>query len=248
MAHRFTPVYFVVLFLVTLRANSQNIYTAAAEEFIFSLGHVETDTPQLKNVVRFSGFFHFQEQVHFDFSNSFGIYSGLCLRNIGLITHTAEGYKIKERSYSLGVPLAIKVGDFKNRFHVAVGGEAEMMFAWKRKIFVRDTKIKNSKWFSDNVNIFNPSVFAEVKFYKGQYIRVKYYLLDFLNYQGLTIPDATLPAGYKFLPDYGKSSQLFSVSIGTVISKRRNGSQNAKPTKTGTSTESSIPGINYLTN
>jgi hypothetical protein len=207
-----------LIFMFTLRASAQ-WYTAAAGETIFSLGHVDAGDVNLTDVLRFSPVFNYQQTLHKDFSPSVGFYTGLGLRNVGLITHTPEGYKIKERSYSLGLPLALKVGNMEKTL-VAFGVEGELMFAWKRKVFVDDQKTKYYAWFSDNVNIFNPSVFLEVRFFKGQYIRAKYYLLDFLNYdevKNLAIP--TIPTT-TFIPEYGKSSELFYISLGTVILKK----------------------------
>ena len=197
-------------------------YLATAGETIFSYGDVDAGSTDIKPVVRFSPVFNFQEQIHFNFSRNVGIYTGLGFRNVGLIskinydiidtagTHFGKEVTIKERSYSLGLPLALKFGDLDEGVNFAIGGEAEVMFAYKRKIIDGDTKNKSDSWFDDNVTIFNPSVFAEVKFKKGQYIRFKYYILDFLDYQGVTLIDQT------FLPEYGKSSPLFYVSLGAV--------------------------------
>jgi len=223
---------------------SQEIYTSGAGETIFSLGDVDAGADPIKNVLRFSPFFNYQQQVHFDFSNHVGFYTGLCVRNVGLITHTVEGYKIKERSYSLGLPAVLKLGNFSKGINLGVGVEAELMFAWKRKIFVGDTKTKNSAWFSNNVNIFNPSVLAEVRFYKGIYVRFKYYLLDFLNYKGLTIPTPLLNPTTKVLPDYGTSSKLFYLSFGTVFGKKDLKSTKTVNTQTSyTTTDGFFPSV-----
>ncbi|MEO6168954.1 MAG: hypothetical protein ABIO46_05655 [Chitinophagales bacterium] len=207
----------------TEKTSSVDIYTAGAGETIFSWGKVDAGAADVQNVVRFSPVFNYAQQVHFDFSNSVGFYTGLGIRNVGLITHTdIDGFeiKIKERSYGLGIPIVFKVGNMKKGINLGVGGEAEFMFAWKRKIFVGDdTKTKDYEWFSDNVNIFNPSLLAELKFFRGQYIRFKYYLDDFLQYKGgLTIP--IIQAPNNTLPDYALSSQLMYISFGAVIARK----------------------------
>ena len=221
------------LLFAVLRTNAQSTgstnkpYLASTGETMFSWGNVDAGDVDVENVVRFSPVFNFGQQVHIDFSNSFGLYSGLSVRNVGLITHLEmSGYdvKIKERSYSLGLPLALKIGNFEKNTNLAIGGEIEMMFAWKRKIFVGDdVKTKDYDWFSDEVNIFNPSLFAEIKFYRGVYIRYKYYLDDFLNYQngGLVVPIPGVGSPENTLEDYAKSSQLMYVSIGTAISDKK---------------------------
>lgn len=194
-------------------------YLASAGETIFSLGIVESKSSDLSPVVRFSPVFNIQEQMHFDFNDHFGIYTGIGVRNVGLISHVTDlsgnTEKIKERSYSLGVPLAFKFGDLKSGSNLALGVEAELMFAYKRKIIQGDHKNRYTAWLSDNVNNFNPSFYAELKFQKGQYIRVKYYLRDFLNYRGITLING------ETVPDYGPKSPLFYVAIGTVTLKQK---------------------------
>lgn len=224
---------FVLLLSAGYSVKAQtDIYLGFAGETIFSLGNVDAGADPMKDVVRFAPFFNLAQQVHFDFSKLVGFYTGLGVRNVGLISHTVEGYKIKERSYGLGIPLVLKIGNLAKGINLGLGGEAELMFAWKRKIFVGDTKTKNAAWFSDNVNIFNPSLLAEVRFYKGTYIRFKYYLDDFLNYQGLVIPTPTLPTTTKTLPEYGKSSQLMYISIGTVVTNKKSSSSAPSGTQT----------------
>jgi len=211
--HRISLFVFTVI-ISCFGASAQQSYFATAGETIFSVGTVGSDSSDLSAVVRFSPIFNLQVQFHHDFSEHVGIYTGLGVRNVGLITHYTDSFnddeKIKERSYSLGIPLALKLGDLKGGTNFALGAEAEFMYAYKRKIKLGDHKDKFSGWFNDNVNIFNPSVFAEVKFRQGQYIRFKYYLLDFLNYKGIKLLDGEI------LSDYGPESPLIYVSLGMV--------------------------------
>ncbi len=205
-----------------LPAFSQGYYLASAGESIFSIGTVDAGDADIRPVLRWSPVFNFQEQVHFDFSNTFGIYTGLGIRNVGLISKVdyllsddfggtiQKTVTIKERSYAMGLPLIFKLGDMKDGVYFAAGAEAELMFAYKRKIIDENTKNKTSRWFDDNVNLFNPSVMAEVHFPKGQYLRFKYYLLDFLDYKGIKLIDGVE------LPDYGENSPLFYVAFGTI--------------------------------
>ncbi len=208
--------------LCSSSAFSQGYYLASAGESIFSVGTVDAGDADIRPVLRWSPVFNFQEQLHFDFSHSFGIYTGLGIRNVGLISKVdylftddvggtlQKTVTIKERSYALGLPLLFKLGDMKEGVYFAAGAEAELMFAYKRKIIDENTKNKTSRWFDDNVNIFNPSVMAEVHFPNGQYLRFKYYLLDFLDYKGIKLIDGME------LPEYGDSSPLFYIAFGTI--------------------------------
>src|SRR3954469_7046220 len=168
-----------------------NWYTMSASELIFSGGEVKSGGKTLDNVIRFSAFLHFQQQFHYNFNNTFGLYTGFGLRNVGFINRinisdSLGDVTVKQRSYSLGVPLALKIGNMKKGVFLALGAEAELMFAYKQKILYNDQKYKYDKWFSDKVNIINPSVFADIRFKQGSYIRVKYYLLDFLKDQDMS--------------------------------------------------------------
>lgn len=116
----------------TLAAFSQkDVYWTSGGELIFSWGQLAyTDNFQNANTdaeianypVRFTCFLHFQQFVNLDFGNNIGVMSGFALRNIGMISdeNTPDAYgpsnttytntKIIRRTYSLGVPLAIKLG------------------------------------------------------------------------------------------------------------------------------------------
>lgn len=214
-------------------------YIMNASEMIFSGGKIETSQAiaginQLgssENVVRFSAFFHFQQQMHFNFNKNLGIYTGLGIRNVGFI-NTFSGLekkiRVKQRSYSLGVPLAIKAGDLNGYYFVA-GAEAELMFAYKRKVFYDGDKSKKSQWFSDDINLFNPGIFAEVHFKGGSYVRAKYYLMDFLKNETETF---VLPDDGRIVSYQVDSSKLFYISIGTSIKAKKTKARNTSSTPT----------------
>ena len=216
-------------------------YSKNANEFIFSWGNVNDDSSHVNGfggavinatpVVRFSAFFNSQEQLHYDFNRTFGFYTGIGIRNIGFINNFGDSIKIKQRQYALGVPLALKIGSLKKGVYLALGGELELFFNYKQKVFYNNSKQKFSEWFSTrNSELLHPSVFAELNFKQGQYIRFRYYLTDFLkentkgvNYLG---NERTLP--YDFKP-----STLMYISIGTAIDwddmkKSKNKSSNLK--------------------
>jgi hypothetical protein len=172
---------FVVLFGFSIPSSfSQKIYRTTGGELIFSFADVEQYGNNVPTNMRFTMFFHFSEKIHFDITNNLGFYSGMGIRNVGLITDQ-ENYKIKRRSYMLGVPLAFKLGSFKDNFYVYAGGEYELLFHYKQKLFVDGNKTKSSEWFSNRTNRFLPSVFAGIQFPKGVNLKFKYYLDDFLN-------------------------------------------------------------------
>lgn len=211
--------YFTLIFLLAIKFNNaqtpeKKYYWAGSSEFIFSLGNLETKAPVIKEspVIRFSGFFNYQSQFHYNFSNNLGFYTGLGIRNIGFINKLDDSIKVKQRVYSFGIPLAVKIGNMDKSAYAAFGGELELFFNYKQKTFYGDTKSKFNDWFSDRTDLLNPSVFLELKEKRGGYIRFKYYLNDFLNPEKQTITVNNI--AYPFYP---VKSNLFYISIGSTL-------------------------------
>ena len=218
---------------ITQRTPVKSWYAMNSGEFIFSAGELKISDKAVydpfgsintitepDNIIRFSAFFHTSQELHYNFSNVFGFYTGLAIRNVGFInTMKVGGEKLtlKQRSYSLGIPVAVKIGNMQTYFLTA-GIEPEIMFAYKRKIFFDGDKSKKSQWFSNDVNVFNPSLFAQINFKGGFYIKAKYYLNDFLtsNQESFNLPDKPVSVSYKV-----DSRKLFYVSIGTSIKNRK---------------------------
>jgi len=209
-------------------------YSASVSELIFSgvmLGNVSIFNPDVlsttpittnesNTIPRFSLFFHLGEQFHFNFANSFGIYTGIGVRNTGMINRIADTLKVKQRVYSVGVPLAIKLGNMGKKSYLALGGEIEFFFHYKQKTFLgtgRGNKVeKFDEWLSNRHNLINPSVFVEYVGGKGTYIRLRYYLNEFLlpGKQTLRVNNVN----YRWVPE---QSTFVSLSIGTVVADKR---------------------------
>jgi len=182
-----------------------DVYAVTGGELLFQtaeLGFKESyaaanpNNLQVGNPVRFTCFFHVGQYVHMDFSNNIGFFSGMAIRNVGFIsdeklditddgTENATDYKIIRRSYMLGVPLALKLGSFKNQAFIFAGGEYELNIVFKEKYWnstERDgAKTKNVDWFSDKTPLFIPSVFAGIQFPGGVNVKLKYYLENFID-------------------------------------------------------------------
>jgi hypothetical protein len=196
--------------------STKTAYFASASEIIFSWGDVTAAAvpgqTQIdpKAILRFSPVFNIEEQFHYDFAKSVGLYTGLSLRNVGFINELNDTVKMKQRVYTLGVPLALKLGQVNGGNYLTVGAEAEFAIAYKQKVFVNDEKNKTVEWFSDRTNIFLPSAFVELKSQSGVYLKFKYYLTDFLTENN----QKTNVSGVDFVPT---KSTLMYLSIGMVI-------------------------------
>jgi len=190
-------------------AKTKEMYTVSATETIISWGNVESAGLDIKNIGRFSPVINFGQQLHIDFSEKSGFYTGLSVRNVGIITELNDSVRVKQRVYTVGIPVAFKAGDMDGNLFAA-GFEAEFAINYKQKVFVNEEKSKSNIWFSDRTNIFLPSVFAEVKSKYGNYIRFKYYLTDFLQEgnQKVNVP------GVNFNPT---NSTMMYVSVGLMM-------------------------------
>ena len=209
----------------------QRTYFATVSEGILSvgnLGNVTINTPNTESssvntpnpIPRYSTFFHIGEQFHVNLGKSFGLYTGVGVRNIGMINRLNDTIKIKQRVYALGIPVGIKIGDMQKRLYAALGAELELFFNYKQKTFLgsgRGDKVeKFNEWFSDRTPLLNPSLFLEFKFKKGTYLKLRYYPLNFLvaDKQNFTVNN--IKTGFR-----PETSQLFALSFGRVIGKKR---------------------------
>jgi hypothetical protein len=215
------PLVILFLFLGALSSYSQEVaspvkktntvYSASVSETIFSFGIVDAAPLNTGTIVRFTPFFNFGQQLHVDFNEKLGMYFGLGIRNVGMINDLNDSVRVKQRTYNVGIPIALKFGDM-NGWQGALGVEAEFAIAYKQKVFVNGEKRKSGSWFDDRTNIFLPSVFAELKGKQGNYVRFKYYLTDYLTAnQQINVP------GVEYRPT---QSQLFYISFGYVIKNR----------------------------
>src|SRR5690606_17090973 len=168
-----------LLFLAGSLAIAQDIpstnpwYMVSASETILSWGNVKATGLDTKNVGRFTPFINVGLLLHRDFNVKTGFYTGIAVRNVGIITALNDSIRLKQRVYTVGIPIALKYGDMKGNL-VAAGFDNEFAVNYKQKKYVNDEKSKTNVWFSDRTNIYLPSVFAELKSKKGNYVRFKY--------------------------------------------------------------------------
>lgn len=187
-------------------------YPVAATETIFSWGNVKATGLETGNILRFTPFVNLGVQLHKDFSEKSGFYTGFAIRNVGIITDLNDSVRIKQRTYTLGIPLALKFGAMDGNM-VALGIDNEFAINFKQKVFVNDEKAKTNVWFSDRTPFYLPSAFIELKSKMGNYIRFKYYLTDFLQAENQKVN----VAGVNLNPT---QSTMMYISVGYAIKSR----------------------------
>ena len=229
-----TKIAVIVLLGFSLSANAQDSivakhnaaptrkwYGMTGAQLIFSKGEVMDNQSYIPNILRFTCFFHVQHQFNYDVGRAFGFYTGFSLINVGFINSIGlpdgSSATLKQRSYSFGIPLGFKFGNMPHGDYLALGAEGECMFAYKQKILYNGTKtIENDAWFSnDHVNLFNPSLFAELRFHNGTYIRFKYYVLPFLQDKTNNLNIGNYQVAYT-----PEKSALYYVSVGVLLKKK----------------------------
>jgi hypothetical protein len=230
----------ILTFIGTLNAQTK-LYRTSGGEFIFSWGELQlTESYKQANPgvsisdepLRFTCFLHLGHFVHLDLNNILGVYTGVGLRNVGMISNEilpdpVNGgtfkSKIIRRTYSVGVPVAVKIGSFKDNFNIYAGGEYECAFHMKEKYWDQhhrsSTKVKRTGWMPEQITRFLPSAFVGVQFPKGINVKFKYYLENFLNHD-YTISENEIRDVVSNVSRY-ETSQLMYISLSWHFSKKK---------------------------
>ena len=223
----------LTMVIASVETNAQRIYHSNGGEIIFSGADVNFNGTNVNTNIRFTLFFHAQHHLNIDLTDNIGLFTGIGIRNVGLITEDRyqnvgfsdidsehpnwnKNTKVKRRSYSLGFPLAIKLGSFGKNFFLFAGGEYEWMFHYKQKLFIDDNKVKFKEWTSDRVNPWVPSLFAGIQFPQGFRLKFKYYMDDFLN-TSFTGEDFGQQVDYSQF----ESTGMWYVSLAFMINKKQ---------------------------
>ncbi|MCP1381720.1 hypothetical protein [Runella salmonicolor] len=198
--------------------SSKIYYTQGGNGALLSFSQVTRNGKEVGSIPRFTLFFNLGTNANLDLGNHFGVFGGLNLTNIGMITEEeivgtvkTDKFKTKQRVYAVGIPVGIKIGDLRN-FYVYGGAEAGFAINYKQKDFINGEKVdKFNEWFSNRTNAFMPAVFVGFQAKNGFGLKVQYYLNDFLN-QGFS------EGGVK--PYAGTESQIFFLTLGYNFNKK----------------------------
>lgn len=159
-------------------------YWSFASEMIFSFAQLDNAGNEEGNIMRWSPVFNLQSMYNYDLNKSFGLFTGVAVRNVGFIyedPYDPNNTKFKFRTYNLGVPVGFKIGKMGDLLFFG-GYEIELPITYKEKQFVNESKErKDLVWFSDKVEFFQHSVLAGVQLPYGATVKFKYYFSNFHN-------------------------------------------------------------------
>ena len=206
------------LLLITIGAKAQDntkVYGSFASEMIFSFATIEnTDSSgqvyDQGNIMRWAPVLNVQGMLNIDFHNTFGLFTGGAIRNVGFIYENPldeNNTKFKFRTYNFGIPVGIKIGKL-DKFCLFGGYEIEFPFAYKEKHFVNEEKVvKEVIWFTDRVEPVQHSLLGGIQFPYGAVLKFKYYLTNFHNRDYIAMVDGVETKPYDF------KSNIFYFSI-----------------------------------
>ena len=187
-------------------------YWSSGSEIIFSFATIDDNGSESGNIMRWAPVFNLQAMFNYDIGKNFGLFTGIAVRNVGYIY---DNYTLNEneqeitvkkkfRTYNLGVPIGLKLGNIKKMFFYG-GYEFEMPFHYKEKTFRDEKKEKFSAWFSNRVEQFQHGFIVGIQFPYGANIKFKYYVSSFHN-QNYTETNGSKP--YE-----GLNSNIFYFSL-----------------------------------
>jgi hypothetical protein len=161
-------------------------YTTSDDDgFIFSWVMYPNDFSN----VRFSAFLNTGVRYNYNVTKKVALFSGLTLRNVGLADRTTgltNNIVRRARNYYIGVPLGLRIGDFRKKTEIDFGGGVDFTLHHKEKIWIEGDKGKtkdklNCEWFDNKYSPFvNPYIFVSAKV-KGTGLKFQYYTGEFLK-------------------------------------------------------------------
>ncbi|HEY3385766.1 MAG TPA: hypothetical protein VGK46_04595, partial [Saprospiraceae bacterium] len=174
------------LFLATVPAYSQSrFYNTYGAEMIFSFANIEDNGVEQESRMKWAPVLNIQSYLNKDLSDKFGLFTGIALRNVGygyknyFDEEAQKIYEKKFRSYNLGFPIGIKVGNL-SEFFVFAAYEIDIPFAYKEKTYDDGAKIrKDITWFSDRQQRFQHGVMAGFQLTTGANVKFKYTFNEF---------------------------------------------------------------------
>lgn len=156
-------------------------YVTNVESNLLQFATIEQGNKAMTSIPRYTYFFNMGFDADFRTSRGTSLFTGLNMKNIGMIIKYNDSIREKHRVYTVGAPFGFKFHS-ANKKDIVFKAGADLSFGvnYKSKRFVNDKKTKQSEWFSNRTALFFPSLFAGLSV-KGVSISANYYLNNFFN-------------------------------------------------------------------
>jgi hypothetical protein len=203
------------------KAQTGEFYTTFGSEMIFSFASIDDNGKETGGVLRWTPVINLQTMVNYDPAKSFGLFSGIGVRNVGFIyddytdPETGDVVKKKFRNYNIGIPVGIKIGNVERLF-VYGGYEIEFPLAYKEKTFQNEIKSKFTVWFSKRVPTFYHTFIAGIEFPYGANLKFKYYLTNFHNKDYISTVN-----GVQYKPYQNLNANVFYIALSFNLFKNK---------------------------
>lgn len=163
------------------KSNNKFSVSSSADASMFQLALLDIANSQSLSTLRYSWFWNAGFDLNYKVASKVSIFSGLAVKNLGLIRKDDSSTR-KYRTYSLGIPLGLKIST-SSKSYLLVGGGVDFPFNYKAKVWVngRENKVKSNEWFSNEVNPVQPFATLGYRFNKPLQVKFHYYPNNFWN-------------------------------------------------------------------
>ena len=138
--------------LTAVSSQAQGVYGMFESKTLFQVGMVQDSSgAAVQSNVRFAPFANYSLQLHADVSKKLGFYTGIGIKNQGLILKNyVTDLSSKHRAYCLSIPVGVKIGNMEKETYFFFGAELLWQFSYKEKVFDGSQKAKRNNSFYKN--------------------------------------------------------------------------------------------------
>jgi hypothetical protein len=154
--------------------------TSGVESNLIQFAKMDVFGYRQTTIPRYTYFFNMGVDANLKLSKHLKLYSGLSLKNIGLIVKQNDSVRWKYRVYTIGAPIGFKLFMAKEKVIFKAGADASLAFNYKWKKIANKTKSKGNEFFSDQTPLLFTSLYAGVTVH-GFAVTANYYLNNFFN-------------------------------------------------------------------
>lgn len=161
-------------------ADKSITFSSSIESNLIQFATLTQGKKDLNTITRYTYFFNIGTDINFKIDKNVKIFTGLNMKNIGLIHKVSDSQRVKHRVYTVGAPFGFKFHSNNNKVSFKTGVDVSVAFNYKWKSCLNDKKTKDNEFFSNRTSLFFPSLFAGLKV-GGLSITGNYYLNNFFN-------------------------------------------------------------------